>query len=235
MTTEVSMKPKPVLDRVFHGVAGLGPLLFFAVATVEGHIRSGYDAIAEPISALALGPRGWIQEVNFVMFAVSLLAFAVVLRRQFRAGVGSLAGPAIFVIMTIGVSLAGAFTMDAPGESPTLAGRLHAVAGFLVFPWIPAVLLLMARRFRRDDHWRPFLMYTVATGVFCLVALVFFLLFVGTPDAPPRLFSEFRGLVQRVLLLPFLIWIGLVTRRAFRRTNDSSATVQPTHAARVPS
>jgi hypothetical protein len=227
------MKPKPALDRVFHGVAGLGPLLFFAVATVEGGIRSGYDAIAAPISALALGPRGWIQELNFVLFAVSLFSFAVVLRRQFRDGLASIAGPGVFVIMTIGVSLAGAFAMDAPGESPTRAGRLHAVGGLLVFPWIPVVLLLMARRFRRDDRWRPFLTYTAATAIFCLVALVFFLLFVGTPDAPPRLFSEFRGLVQRVLLLPFLVWIGLVTLRAYRWTNDSPATAHATHAARV--
>src|SRR5262245_66554452 len=56
---EVAMHDKPVLDRVFHRIAAAGPLFFFAVATVEGFLRGGYDPIAQPISALAIGPRGW--------------------------------------------------------------------------------------------------------------------------------------------------------------------------------
>ena len=74
------MNSKRTLDRVFHGIAGVGPLLFFAVATVEGSLRAGYDPIAQPISALALGPRGWVQELNFVLLAASFFSFAAVLR-----------------------------------------------------------------------------------------------------------------------------------------------------------
>jgi hypothetical protein len=219
------MKPKPALERVLHGVAGVGPLLFFGVATAEGLLRTGYDPIAQPISALSLGPRGWIQEANFLLLAASFFSFAAVLRTQFRGGISAIAAPGVFVLMTIGVLVAGAFPMDAPGELLTFAGRMHAAGGFLVFPWMPVVLFLVARRFRRDDRWRPYLTYTLATGLYCLAIVVFFLLFVGTPDAPPRLFSEFRGLVQRVLLLPFLTWIALVTRRAYRLANESGVSV----------
>ena len=44
----------------------LGGLLFTAVYLVEGATRPGYDALVLPISALSLGPGGWVQQANFV-------------------------------------------------------------------------------------------------------------------------------------------------------------------------
>jgi len=221
-----------LLDRVIHGVAGIGPLLFFAVATVEGFLRAGYDPIAQPISALALGPRGWIQEVNFALLAASFFSFAAVLRTALRPGMASVAGPGVFVLMTIGVVLAATFTMDAPGAASTLIGGLHTVGGFLVFPWMPVVLLIVARRFRRDARWRPHFNYTLVTGLACLVTLIFFLLFVGPPPSP-RPLSALTGLVQRVLLLPFLTWTAIVAHRAYRGADDASVTVHTSGASRA--
>jgi hypothetical protein len=128
--------------------------------------------------------------------------------------VASVAAPAVFLVMTLGVILAAIFPMDAPGATHTLVGRLHVVGGFLVFPWMPLALLLVARRFRRDPRWRPYSTYTLATGLFCLATIVFFLLFVGPPGMSPRVFSGLAGLVQRLQLVPFFIWIALVARRA---------------------
>lgn len=200
-------------DRVLHVVAGIGPLLFLAIATALGFLRAGYDPLAEPISSLALGRRGWIQELNFAVLAVSFLSLAAVLRLQLREGAAAFVAPGVLVIMAIGVAIAGAFPMDAPGAPPTTAGRLHLVGGLLVFPWMPIVPLVVARRFRRDAYWRPYHAYTLATGLLCLATIAFFLLFVGPPEAP-RVYSGVRGLVQRLQLVPFFAWIALVTRRA---------------------
>jgi hypothetical protein len=224
------MNPKQTLNRVLYGVASAGPLLFFAVATAEGFLRSGYDPIAQPISALALGPRGWIQELNFALLAASFLSFAVVLRMQLRGGVASVTGPGVMLLMTLGAALAGAYAMDAPGAPPTRAGQLHLAGGFMVFPWMPIVLLLLARRFRRDARWRPYFRYTLATGLFCFVTLSFFLLFVGPPDFP-RPYPGIMGLVQRLMLLPFLTWIALVARRAYHAPNDAPITLTAEHAS----
>jgi hypothetical protein len=150
-----------------------------------------------------------------MLHTASFLSFAVVLRSEIRRGASSVAGPVVIGIMTIGAMLAGAFTMDVPGEPATLAGGLHMAGGFLVFPWMPVALLLMARRFRRDETWRPYFEYTLATGLLCLATIAFFLLFVGPPGFP-RPYPEIMGLVQRLQLLPFFAWIALVTRRAYR-------------------
>lgn len=222
---EVSMNAKRILDRVLHAIAGAGPLIFFAVATAEGFLRAEYDPIAQPISALAVGRRGWVQELNFGLLAVAFLAFAAVLRNALRPGRAALAAPGLFALMTIGVTVAAAFPMDAPLSPPTLTGRLHDVGGFLVFPWIPVVVLVLARRFRHDADWRSYSKYTLLTGFFCLAMVIFFLVFVGPPSGPPRLASEYRGLAQRILLLPFFTWIALVTRHAYRRASDGSIAI----------
>jgi len=210
------MNRKP-LDRWMEWLAAVGPIAFLTIATVEGGLRGEYSAIAEPISALALGPRGWIQRLDFALLAVSFVSLALVLRKQLRPGVASASAPAVFLLMALGVAGAGLFTMDPPGAPPTLAGRLHELSGFLVFPWIPVVTLLAARRFRRDPVWRSYFGYTLATGLFILATLAFFLTFVGVPSSPPRAFSEFRGVVQRVMLVAFFAWTATVAHRLHRR------------------
>jgi hypothetical protein len=220
------MNKNQFLGRVLHGLAGAGPMLFFLVASAEGSQRSDYDWVAQPISALALGPRGWVQELNFALLAVSFLAFAAVSRAVFQRGPVSLVAPLLFVVMSVGVVIAGIFPMDAPFAEPTLAGKLHDLGGFLVFPSIPVVVLLLSRRFRDDLGFRPYFKYTFLTGALCLTLLVFFLLFVGPPTAPPRAASEYRGLVQRTLLLPFFTWIAVVVRRAYQVANGAS---EPLH------
>jgi hypothetical protein len=39
----------------------IGPALFVLVFTLEGWLRPGYDPLAMYVSALSLGPSGWIQ------------------------------------------------------------------------------------------------------------------------------------------------------------------------------
>jgi len=205
-------------DRLLKTVATIGPLLFFAVASIEGLLRPGYDPIAQPISALALGPRGWVQQANFALLTISLAAFAVTLRTRLGNGVAAVAGPAIFGLMTIGLTLAGLFTMDPAGASRTVAGQLHMLGGFLFFPWMPVVLLLVARRFRRDPRLHRYFGYTLATALFCLATMVFFFAFVGVPGVSPL--SNLAGLVQRVQVLPFLAWMAVFAGRIHLDPDD---------------
>jgi hypothetical protein len=40
-----------------------GPL-FVIVFLIEGSLRENYDVLRQPVSALAIGKRGWIQQAN---------------------------------------------------------------------------------------------------------------------------------------------------------------------------
>jgi hypothetical protein len=45
-------------SRFLVALGAAGPVLFFAVATLVGLLRPGYDATSRPVSELALGPFG---------------------------------------------------------------------------------------------------------------------------------------------------------------------------------
>lgn len=56
-----------------------GPV-FTAAFVAEGAVRDGYRPLRHPVSSLALGPRGWIQTLNFAVTGVLTLAGAAGLR-----------------------------------------------------------------------------------------------------------------------------------------------------------
>ncbi len=51
----------------------IGPVLFAATFTIEGWLRPGYNPNSMFVSELSLGPRGWIQILNFIVFGVLFL------------------------------------------------------------------------------------------------------------------------------------------------------------------
>jgi hypothetical protein len=198
-------------------MAAGGPLIFFAVALIEGFLRPGYDLLASPISALALGPRGWIQTANFVLLAASFLCFAAVLRWVLRGGIAAVAGPVVLAIMAVGVLGAAAFPLDPPGVPPTTLGMLHRImAVLLVFLLMPIACFIAAWRFRGDRRSRREFGYTLATGLFCAGMFAMVMLFVSPPGQPPREANAYFGLLQRLDVLAFFAWMAVVSLRAAR-------------------
>ena len=65
---------------------------------------SEYSPIAEPVSALEAGPNGWVQQVNFVVFGVLTIAFALGLHRGLRPTRAGIVGPALLFLSGIGLS-----------------------------------------------------------------------------------------------------------------------------------
>ena len=131
--------------RLLAAWAGMiGPALFVAIFTVEGWLRPGYDARGMFVSELALGPRGWIQQVNFVVFGVLFLVFAQGVAAEFREGRAARAGPVLLFIIGISFLASGFFAMDpasTPRDQLSWHGRLHNFFGALVFSLVACELL----------------------------------------------------------------------------------------------
>ena len=71
------------------------PSNFTVTYVLEGITRPGYDAGTQPISALSLGPGGWVQRVNFVVFGTLTLLSAVGWYRGLSPGRGAIWFPLI--------------------------------------------------------------------------------------------------------------------------------------------
>jgi hypothetical membrane protein len=195
------------------GAAGIiGPILFTAGFIVQELFRRGeYSPLAEPVSALEAGPNGWVQQVNFVVFGLLTIAYAVGLHRGVRPTRAAVAGPAILVWTGIGLVLAAVFPLreDAAGITHDPTG-LHVVNGTVFFLSIGVGLVVMSRRLARDARWRDLATYAMATGITLVILFVAFGVLVAPDDAP---LHPWAGLAQRIVLL---VWFPCTIVLALR-------------------
>jgi hypothetical protein len=165
--------------RLWHAVHATW--LFVLAALVQGALRPDYDAWHQSVSALSLGPAGWVQDVAFFLLGVALLSTVPVWRRVLAGGVGANAYP--FLVALIGLSLvtAGWVPQDpAPGYDPeqlghalpTPTGLVHlAVAGAGAIASCVA-LFVMAARFAELPAWSGWAAYSRASAVLTIACVV---------------------------------------------------------------
>ncbi|MGC3995712.1 MAG: DUF998 domain-containing protein [Propionicimonas sp.] len=201
-------------------VAGVaGPSLFVVVLLLEGWLRPGYSPLAEYVSALSLGPRGWIQVVSFVVTGACLLWFAAALAREFPTGAASRAGPVLVGIIGACLLLSGPFVMD-PAGTPTGAmtthGLVHGILGAIVFLLMPVVPFVLLRRLGREPTLHGLWWPTLVLGVFIAVADVVFTVATKVPTLAAAT-APWAGLLQRLVLVPFMAWVLLLATGLLRR------------------
>lgn len=187
-------------------VAAVACWLFIVVFTIDGWTRSGYQVLRQPVSALALGRRGWLQVANFLVCGAAVTAASVPIG---RATDSILLG---IVVGVFGVALvaSGLFRMDpmrgyppgTPEGTPSEFSRrhqLHDAAGAVVFVALP-VAASVAVFVLPDVGWR---VYSAATAVAGIIGL--FAFGQAWEEDSPR-----AGLLQRLTLVVDLVWLGLV-------------------------
>jgi hypothetical protein len=197
--------------RKLGAVAGVvGAVAFMVVSTVAGRLRPDYDAQRMFLSELALGPRGLVQIVTFVMCGVAIMLFARGMRVEFPAARGAVP---FLEVAGVGFIGAGLFVMDPLStRTPDLSwhGLLHGVFGLLFFYSMPIACILFARHFRDALRWRWLAGYSIATGVIALVGGIILRASLGL-DHTTR--PEWGGVMQRAHHGLLLSWQAVVASR----------------------
>lgn len=129
-----------------------GGLVFTGVHLAEGATRAGYRTLAQPISALSLGPGGWVQQLNFIVSACWCAC-------RSRAG-GRHWHPAG----------AHGYPPGARAGVPTVHGQVHTLFAMITITALASGCFVLARRFAAESGWRCWAVFAVAAG---LVAIVF--------------------------------------------------------------
>jgi hypothetical protein len=209
-----------MIGRVGGWAGVIGPSLFVLVFLVEGWLRPGYDPAADYVSALALGARGWLQVANFLIVGVCLLLFTAAVSREFPQGAASRAGPILLGSIGTGLLLSGPFVMDPAGTPPAAMswhGLIHGVLGAIVFVLMPVVCFVYLRRFGRDPRWRGLWTATLVLGTIAAVADLVFTLATKVPGLV-TVTGPWAGLLQRLVLIPFMAWVAVFAIGLLRRT-----------------
>jgi len=211
------------------GGGAVGAFLFTATYLIEGVTRPGYDAWQQPISALSLGPGGWVQQVNFVVYGVLLVLSAVGWYRFLTPGRGAIWFPLLQGISGLCLIGAGVFSMDPfPGYPPgatlapsTVHGTLHSIlAGMLILTL--ALGCFAFAQYARLAHWRGWFVYSLITG---MLILIFWGSFVQGASGTVAGLVPLAGLVERLSAGSHDLWICLLVVTLFFRRRRIEKTV----------
>ena len=204
-----------VLERrsviVALAAAGIaGPVVFAVVALVQSLLRSDHSLVEHPISALAAGPSGWVQDVNFLVFGLFMIAYAIGLHLGVRPARWGVVGLAFLVLSGIGLLWAVLFpATDATGAFQE--NRLLHIPGFIMtFLGGGIGLIVMSRRMARDPRWQSVATFALVTGI---AMLVLFLVGGGLVRPPGAPLHPWFGLFQWILLA---VWFPCTVVLALR-------------------
>jgi hypothetical protein len=199
--------------RLWYAIAGAG--LFMTTACAEGARRPDYDAWHQAISALSLGPDGWIQMLAFFGFGATILSTVQIWRRILTGGKGAAAFPVLTALTGASLIFCGFVPQDpAPGydpmglalTAPTLRGLAHlAGAGVAALSSVVG-LLVMAARFRGDPAWRGWSWYSVVMAAVMAGCVVVYGIWSTAP-------TGYAGTFERIALLVVPVWGWTFLRR----------------------
>lgn len=185
------------------GWAGLmGPVLFTLTWVAQELFRlEEYSPITEPVSALAAGPNGWIQTLNFAVFGLLTIAFAAGLYRATRSSRWGVTGSALFLVSGLGLLMAAAFPLREDATGVTYDPGGHVVAGMTFFTSSALALVVVSFGLAGRAEWRTLALPVRVAGVLMLVSNPVMGILV-IPDGAPL--HEWAGLAQRIIVLGLL-------------------------------
>lgn len=202
------------------GWAGIvGPVLFFVTwMAQELFLTEGFSPLGHPVSALAAWPHGWVQNVNFVVFGVLTIWFAVGLHRGLAPTRFGIAGPVLFAVTGVGLLWAAVFPLrlDAAGE---LVAGLHPVGGAMFFLGTALALVVISFRLARDPRYARLAVPVRLAGILLIVTAPMMSIYFGRPGAP---LADWGGLAQRILVLGLIFPARIALSYQLIRTGRSS-------------
>jgi len=206
-------------------VLGMAASIAFTTGyLLEGALRPGYDWVRQPISALALGPDGWVQSLNFILFGLLSCATAFASRPTLTPGFGARWYPRLRLLSGVALICTGLVDQD-PGRGypvgipaplhPSLHAQLHNLVSVVSLVAVVGQLTLLGIRFSRERRWRGWAVSAFVAAVAMMACLAVF----GALTAqggPAGVFEKVAGVIPAVFGIAFTG--RLISRRDARVT-----------------
>jgi hypothetical protein len=216
-------RPLSVRAWLLLAAGTVGGLVFTGVYLAEGATRAGYQTLVQPVSALSLGPGGWVQQLNFVVFGVLVCLSAVGWRAALAPGRGALAFPMLRLIAGVGLVMDGLFAQDPSGGYPpgaragaaTVHGQLHTLFAVITITALAGGCFVLAARFAAEPLWRRWAVFAAAAGV----ATIMFIAAFGTAGGHgglAGLWERAAGGATSVLTVAVLARLAIISRPGVR-------------------
>lgn len=198
-----------MIARIFTFIS---PIVFALVAIILGFITPGYDHLNHTISRLAIEKYGWIQSLNFVQLALGIhltgIRLTKILRNQkLEDDVIRI----VFRMCSIFLIIAAFIPTDPIENVPldytllTPTGLVHISVVILFLLLSPAGIVRLSQVFRKEKVLAGYASLTTLAGFIALSGSIIWFAFYFA-----GIFLEYRGIFQKLIALPVLVWIILI-------------------------
>ncbi len=200
-------------------LARFSPILFAVIVFFLGIITPGYSHTNHTISRLAIERYGWIQSINFLQLAAGIYVTGIHLTRLLaKQPQEDAVIRMIFRLCSFFLVIAAFIPTDPIENVPldytllTPTGLVHISAVLLFLLLSPLGITKLAAVFRKEKHLAPYAHVTLVAGFTALVGSIiwFVFYFMG-------IFLEYRGVFQKAIAFPVLLWFVLITRAIDKR------------------
>ena len=189
-----------------------GPVLFLALQLVQELAQPDYSPMSMPISALAVWPLGWLQNLNFFLYALLMFVVAAGLNRAIAADRGGRLAVVLLSLVGVGAILLCAFPYirvdGRPVEPPA-----HGVGAILHFAAASFFAMAVSRRMQADPLWAGLWRYALATGAAMLSLFVILAFYAIDPGMP---LNSIAGVIQRITVTIWELFLFVMGWRMWK-------------------
>ena len=196
----------------FFALCGIvAPILFTLIVIVESLLRPGYSQIFNDVSDLGIGPYSIIQNINFIIFGLLSIGFAMGLGANLshRAGKATKWLVAVFGVCII---LAGV-TLFSVGADVTYAKDVvaHGLVSAIAFLVIIVAQFTAWHALRNSENsiWGSYRIFSLIMGLMS----IFTLLLLSYTQ-----FSPYHGATERLFIAMWMIWIEVTGIKLYSLT-----------------
>ena len=196
----------------FFALCGIvAPILFTILVIVESLLRPGYSQIFNDVSDLGIGPYSIIQNINFIIFGLLSIGFAM----GIGANLSHRAGKAtkwLVVVFGVCIILAGV-TLFSVGADVTYAkdvvahGLVSAIAFLVII--VAQFTAWQALRNSENSIWGSYRSFSLIMGLMS----IFTLLLLSYTQ-----FSPYHGATERLFIAMWMIWIEVTGIKLYSLT-----------------
>ena len=185
----------------FFALCGIvAPILFTVLVILESLLRPGYSQIFNDVSDLGIGPYAIIQNINFIIFGLLSIGFAMGLGANLPHRAGKITKWLVFVfgmcIILAGVTLFSVGAEVTYAKDVVAHGLVSAIAFLVII--VAQFTTWHALRGSEKDIWGRYRIFSLTMGLMSIFAL---LLLSYTQ------FSSYHGATERLFIAMWMIWI----------------------------
>ncbi len=185
----------------FFALCGIvAPILFVILVIVESILRPGYSQIFNDVSDLGIGSYALIQNINFIIFGLLSIGFAIGLGANLPHRAGKIA-KWLVIVFGLCIILAGV-TLFSVGADVTYAKDVaaHGLVSAISFLVIIVAQFMTWQALRRSETviWGRYRIFSLIMGLMS----IFTLLLLSYTQ-----FSSYHGATERLFIAMWMIWI----------------------------